>query len=138
MSPLKTPPSAEVTAMTNISRRIAIADDEVDMRDFLSKVLVRMGHAVVAAAADGNQLVAECRRTNPELIITDFKMPHRDGLSAIEELWREHPVPVIFISAYPDELARSVIMQSPLTMVLVKPIKKADLEPAIAQVFEQS
>lgn len=121
--------------MSNLARRIAIADDEVDMRDFLGKVLTRMGHEVVVSAADGDQLVAQCRQTHPELIITDFKMPHRDGLSAIEELWREEPVPVIFISAYPDELAGSVVMQSPLTMVLVKPIKKADLEPAIARAF---
>lgn len=130
-------PSAKATAMTHIARRIAIADDEVDMRDFLRKVLVRMGHDVVVSAENGQQLVTECRRTNPELIITDFKMPERDGLSAIEELWQQHPVPVIFISAYPDELARSSILQSPLTTVLVKPIKKVDLEPAIDRVFSQ-
>jgi two-component system, response regulator PdtaR len=117
--------------MTHSPLRIAIADDEVDMRDFLSKVLPRLGHQVVAVAADGDELIALCRESRPDLIITDLKMPHRDGLSAIEELWREQSVPVIFISAYPGELTGSPIARSPLTTVLVKPVKSIDLEPAI-------
>lgn len=113
--------------------RIVVADDEVDMRDFLSKVLPRLGHEVVAIATDGEELVAACRRTHPDLIITDLKMPHRDGLSAIEELWRECSTPVIFISAYPQELSESSISRSPLMSLLIKPVKTADIEPAILQ-----
>ncbi len=120
--------------MSTTPLRIVIADDEVDMRDYLLKMLPRLGHLVVAVAADGNQLVAECRRTQPDLIITDLKMPHRDGLSAVEEIWRERAVPVIFISAYPQELADSAVARSPLTTVLVKPIKRADLEVILLRV----
>lgn len=120
--------------MPGSSLRIVIADDEVDMRDFLVKVLPRLGHEVVAAAADGDELVAACRRTHPDLIITDLKMPHRDGLSAVEELWQECSTPVIFISAYPQELAESKIARSPLMSLLIKPIKTADLDPAIRHV----
>jgi CheY-like chemotaxis protein len=111
--------------------RIAVADDEVDMRDFLCKMLPRLGHEVVVVAADGEALLTECRRTLPDLNITDLKMPHRDGLSAVEELRRERSVPVIFISAYPQELAGNATAQSAHTTVLVKPVKRADLEPAI-------
>lgn len=116
--------------------RIVIADDEVDMRDFLGKVLPRLGHEVVASAADGDELVAACRHTHPDLIITDLKMPHRDGLSAIIELWKECSTPVIFISAYPQELADSPIADSPLMSLLVKPVKTIDLEPAIRNATE--
>lgn len=122
--------------MSNQPLRIAIADDEVDMRDFLCKMLPRLGHEVVAVAADGEQLVSECRRTTPDLIITDLKMPHRDGLSAVEELRRERTVPVIFISAYPQELSGTPVAQSSRTTVLVKPVKRADLEPAIHAVWD--
>jgi response regulator NasT len=117
--------------MSQSALRIAIADDEVDMRDFLCKILPRLGHQVVAVAQNGDELLAECRRTSPDLIITDLKMPNRDGLSAVEELWRERLVPVIFVSAYPQELTGSALAQSPLTTVLVKPVKTADLAPAI-------
>jgi CheY-like chemotaxis protein len=118
--------------MSGQSLRIAIADDEVDMRDFLCKVLPRLGHEVVAVAADGEQLLAECLRAQPDVVITDLKMPRCDGLSAVATLWQTRRVPVIVISAFPQELADCPWAQSPMVTVLVKPIKKADLEPALA------
>lgn len=115
--------------------RIAIADDEVDMRDYLCRMLPRLGHEVVAVAADGDQLIAACRQHLPDLIITDVKMPNRDGLSAVEELWHESSTPVIFISAYPQELAGHAFTPEEHAITLVKPIKRSDLEPAIARVM---
>ena len=52
------------------SLRIAIADDEPDMRDYFQEVLPRMGHTVVALAQNGRELVDLCRATNPDLVIT--------------------------------------------------------------------
>lgn len=124
--------------MLSKSLRIAIADDEVDMRDFLCKVLPHLGYEVVAVAGDGNQLMDECRRTCPDLVITDIKMPHRDGLSAIEELWRDRKVPVIFISAYPQEMSGWLAHEPQLTTVLTKPVKRSDLELAILQTLSRN
>ena len=42
--------------------RIAVADDEPEMRDFFEKVLPRFGHQVVAVAENGAQLIEHCRR----------------------------------------------------------------------------
>jgi response regulator NasT len=41
--------------------RIAVADDEPDMRDYFARILPRLGHQVVASAANGEELVARCR-----------------------------------------------------------------------------
>lgn len=119
--------------MTHQPLRIAIADDEVDMRDFLCKVLPRLGHEVVAVAADGEQLVEQCLHTQPDLVITDLKMPRCDGLAAVQTLWQTRQIPVIVISAYPQELAGCPWAQSPFVTILVKPVKTADLEPALAR-----
>jgi AmiR/NasT family two-component response regulator len=53
--------------------RIVIADDEVDMRDYLQKVLPRLGHLVVGVAENGIQLADESRKMLPDLVITDLK-----------------------------------------------------------------
>jgi CheY-like chemotaxis protein len=116
------------------SLRIAVADDERDMRDFLQKVLPRLGHEVVCAAASGPQLVEACRQSQPDLIITDLKMPGGDGLTAVEEIWRERPVPVIIVSAYPQDVAETWRSQPLIVEVMVKPIKSAQLEPVVARV----
>jgi AmiR/NasT family two-component response regulator len=97
------------------SLRIAIAEDEPDLRDYFQRILPRLGHEVVAAVGNGRDLVEQCRSLQPDLVITDIKMPHMDGIEAAAQISRQHAVPVILVSAY-----------------LVKPIKQADLEPAIA------
>ena len=82
--------------------RIAVADDEPDMRDYFARILPRLGHEVVAVAASGAELVELYRKTRPDLVITDIKMPDLDGIAAAEQLYRERPVPVILVSAYHD------------------------------------
>src|SRR2546422_6549782 len=82
--------------------RIAIADDEADMRQFLQGALTRLGHEVVAMAETGLQLVDSCSLEHPELVITDIKMPDMDGLEAAALINRNAFVPIIIVSAYHD------------------------------------
>jgi response regulator NasT len=112
--------------------RIAVADDEQDMRDYLQHILPQTGHEVVAVAETGKQLVEQCRTTHPDLVIADIRMPQMDGIEAAVQICRDRPVPVILVSAYhdPDLLERAESGQ--IHGYLVKPIKQADLDPAIA------
>ena len=77
--------------MSKISLRIVIADDEVDMRDYLQKVLPRWGHLVVGVAENGTQLASECRKTKPDLVITDLVMPEQEGIETIRHLHSIYP-----------------------------------------------
>lgn len=112
--------------------RIAIADDELDMREYFQKMLPSLGHVVVSAAKTGKELVEQCRKQKPDLVITDVKMPDMDGIEAANELYQQAPMPVILVSAYHDEELISRAEADHILAYLVKPIKKADLEPAIA------
>jgi response regulator NasT len=112
--------------------RIAIADDEADMRDYFQMMLPGLGHTVVSAAKTGKELVEQCRKQKPDLVITDIKMPDMDGIEAANELYKDSPIPVILVSAYHDQDLISRAEADHILAYLVKPIKKADLEPAIA------
>jgi len=114
------------------SLRIAVADDELEMRDFFEKVLPRFGHRVVAVAENGVQLVEHCRTLKPDLIITDIKMPELDGIEASTQICRERAVPVILVSAYHDPALIERAESDHVLAYLVKPIGLADLQPAIA------
>src|SRR5262245_48360665 len=102
--------------------RIAVADDEPEMREFFSKVLPRFGHQVVAVAENGDQLVSLCREQKPDLIITDIKMPEPDGIEASYRIYENRPVPVILVSAYHDPALISRAEADHALAYLVKPI----------------
>jgi AmiR/NasT family two-component response regulator len=112
--------------------RIVVADDEADMRDYFQQTLPDMGHHVVAIATNGRELVEHCRAHHPDLVVTDIKMPELDGIDAAGEIYRDRPVPVILVSAYYDPELFERAEQDHILAYLVKPIKRADLEPAIA------
>lgn len=112
--------------------RIAVADDELDMRDYFQKILPILGHTVVAVAATGRELVTQCKASRPDLVITDIKMPDMDGIEAAVQIYRDGPLPVILVSAYHDAEFVQRAEADHILAYLVKPIKQADLEPAIA------
>ncbi|MBM3996272.1 MAG: response regulator [Planctomycetes bacterium] len=114
------------------SLRIAVADDEADMRDYFQEVLPRLGHSVVAVAQDGQELVEKCRVTMPDLVITDIKMPGLDGIDAAIRVCQARPVPVILVSAHHDAALIERAETDHIMAYLIKPIKKADLVPTIA------
>jgi CheY-like chemotaxis protein len=113
-----------------IKLRISIADDEPDMRDYLARILPRLGYEVVSAAENGQQLVADFQRLSPDLVITDVRMPKLDGLSAIQEIRRDGPVPVIVISAQQDLESLQQSQTGPM-LILTKPVSSKSLQEAI-------
>lgn len=114
------------------SLRIAVADDEPDMQDYYRTILPRIGHTVVAVAGTGRDLVDQCKSAQPDLVITDIKMPDMDGIEAAIKLYKDRPVPVILVSAFHDAEFIRRAEADHILAYLVKPIKQSNLEPAIS------
>jgi two-component system, response regulator PdtaR len=111
--------------------RVAVADDEKDMLEFLQEALQRLGHEVVAAAQTGTDLVERCRAAQPDLIITDILMPDLDGIQAVEQIERDRPVPVILVSAHHDAELIVRAGTDHIMAYMLKPIREPDLATAI-------
>src|SRR5690349_6720199 len=105
------------------SLRIAVADDERDMRQFFQELLPHLGHEVVAVAENGQELVQQCRATDPDLVIADIKMPDVDGIEAAAEVNRQKPVPVILVTAHHDAEVLAGAGVEAVMAYLVKPVK---------------
>jgi CheY-like chemotaxis protein len=117
--------------MTN-GLRISVADDDWDMREFFARILKRCGHEVVSVAENGRELVEHCRELQPDLVITDVKMPGMDGIEASREICRERLVPVILVSAHSDVSFGERAEGDSILAFLIKPIGRDDLVRAIA------
>ena len=121
--------------MTSSSLRIAVADDEADIREYLEKMLPRMGHQVVAVAENGRDLVELCRSQPPDLIISDLRMPELDGDEAVRQLSGEQTIPFIAISAFSKPNSFGAHLTPGRWKYLHKPVKRSDLDEAINDLF---
>ncbi|MDB5066207.1 MAG: response regulator containing a CheY-like receiver domain and an DNA-binding domain [Chloroflexi bacterium] len=84
--------------------RIALADDDVLLREGVASLLERSGFEVVGQAGDAPGLVALVRELQPELVIVDIRMPPThttEGLGAARLIREEFPdVGILVLSAY--------------------------------------
>jgi two-component system, response regulator PdtaR len=114
-----------------VALRIAIADDERDMRDYLARSLPRLGHEVVAAVENGRQLVQAFETQHPELVITDVLMPELDGIDAVQQIWQQSELPIVFLSASQHNERLKSANAEHVIVSLQKPIRLPVLSRAI-------
>ena len=65
------------------TRRVLIVDDEANARNALAELLADAGYSV-STASDGRTGLLQMEQIDPDVVLTDLKMPGMDGLSLIE------------------------------------------------------
>lgn len=90
--------------------RVLVVDDSAFMRRLLTDLLEGSGQIeVVGIARNGVDAVAKNKRLTPDVITLDIEMPEMDGLSALTELMRTRPVPVVMLSSLTQSGARETL-----------------------------
>ncbi|MCF8530215.1 MAG: response regulator transcription factor [Candidatus Nanopelagicales bacterium] len=80
------------------AKRILIADDNEDIRDFLAVALKQSGYHVIQAAS-GSQALDKFKQTKPDLAILDIGMGHPDGLEVSKQIRAVSHIPIIILTA---------------------------------------
>lgn len=108
--------------------KILIADDDRELNALLADYLGREGYAV-SSAYDGTAALAQLLdpAARPDLLILDVMMPGRDGLETLRELRRQHPLPVIMLSARGEPVDRVVGLELGADDYLAKPCLPREL-----------
>jgi two-component system, response regulator PdtaR len=113
----------------NTRVKIAVAEDEPDIRKTFVWLLECLGHEVICAAANGEELVEKCQLGKVDLVFVDLDMPVMDGLTAAEHIEKQG-IPVILVSGHAD--AEHVVLEhEPVVTRLTKPITIKALEESI-------
>jgi DNA-binding NarL/FixJ family response regulator len=86
--------------MTMGRTRVALADDDVLLREGLASLLERSGFEVVGQCGNGSELLALVRQHRPELALVDIRMPpahSTEGLDAARLIREEFPDTAILV-----------------------------------------
>lgn len=117
---------------------VLVVDDEPQLRRVLTQLLGAEGYETVDAGTYDDALAAWERE--PErfrLIITDTVMPGRGGLELVAHARRTRPgVPVVLMSGHTGAHAVDELVADGNTAFLAKPFSMAQLQDAIAGLFE--
>ncbi|MHC5216589.1 response regulator transcription factor [Enterococcus sp. LJL128] len=119
--------------------KVFIVEDEHLIRDSLRKQVLSFSEhypiTFIGEAGDGEMALASILDLQPDIILTDIKMPFMDGLTFAKEARKLLPwTRIIFISGFDDfEYAKGAI-QVQADEYLLKPIKNKELEHTIAKV----
>ncbi|MFF9161730.1 response regulator [Streptomyces longwoodensis] len=96
--------------------RVVLAEDGVLLRDGLTALLERFGHRVVAAVGDAPALLDAVRAHDPDVVVTDVRMPPGftdEGLNAAVRLRGERPgLPVLVLSQYVQRAYAAELLDS--------------------------
>jgi DNA-binding NarL/FixJ family response regulator len=92
--------------VTSNRTRVALADDDVLLREGLASLLERAGFDVVGQCGDASELIALVRAQRPELAIVDIRMPPShttEGLEAARVIREDVPeTAILVLSAHVD------------------------------------
>ncbi len=108
---------------------ILLADDNVDMRNYVQRLLRTAGFAV-ELAVDGETALAAAKRIRPSLVLSDVMMPKLDGFGLLSAL-RNDPelrdTPVLLLSARAGEEAKIQGLSAGADDYLTKPFSAREL-----------
>ena len=84
---------------------VFLADDEPLVRAGLRALLERQGLTVTGEAANGAEALKEVRRTRPDVVLMDVRMPVMDGIEATRRLLAELPDPpkVLVVTTFDND-----------------------------------
>lgn len=116
---------------------ILLVDDEKDIRDLLSMLLMDLGYAV-RTAENGEAAIASFRESRPDIILTDIKMPGMNGLALLRAIKKKAPeVEVIMISGHGDMQLAIESLKLDAADFITKPIDDDILSIALDKVTEK-
>jgi len=120
-----------------MSDRIAIVEDEQNIRDNLAFALEREGYRI-ETYGDGREAWEACQQKLPDLVILDIIMPRMDGLELCRRLRTvSENLPIIFLTSRDEEFDRVLGLELGADDYLCKPFSMRELIARVKVLFRR-
>lgn len=124
--------------MKAISSLVSVVDDDESVREALPGLLKEFGFTVQAFSS-AEEFLASDYVGQTRCLILDLAMPQMSGPELQRELaYRRHDIPIVFITAHPDEAVRPRVLREGAVECLFKPLSDTALLAALAAALRAS
>jgi DNA-binding NarL/FixJ family response regulator len=122
---------------TSTSINIILADDHEIFRDGFRVMISKIQEMnLIGEAQNGKELIKLTKKLNPDIIITDIKMPVMDGIEATKQLKTEQPkVGIIALSMFNEEHLIVDMLEAGAKGYLLKNANKEEIIAAVKAVY---
>lgn len=119
--------------------KVVIADDHEIFRDGMRIMLQKQPDIqLVGEAGDGRELIEQVKSLQPDIVISDVKMPRMDGAAATRHLVEHYPhVGIIALTMFDEEDLIIDMLEAGAKGYLLKNADKNEIVDAIKSVYEQ-
>jgi two-component system response regulator AtoC len=119
-----------------MDRKILIVEDDAAVRRALAETLAEAGYDV-SVAEDAETGLSRLAQVEPDVVLTDVRMPGMDGVELLRLLKERAPgIDVILMTAFNDMPTVVRAMREGAFEFLVKPLKAAELRTVLTRLFE--
>jgi CheY-like chemotaxis protein len=123
---------ASVEISRQVATEIMIIEDEPLIAMDIEQLVESLGHKVVSVARTHKEAVSLFNQTNPKMILADIQLADgSSGIDAVNDILNTHPIPVIFITAFPERLLTGERPEP--TFLVTKPFNPDMVKALISQ-----
>ena len=111
---------------------VLVVEDESIVSKDIQHSLKKLGYNVVGASSTGEKAIELAATENPDIVLMDIMLKgEMNGIEAADQIKKNQAIPIIFLTAYADELTLSKAKITQPYGYILKPFKEIDLHTTI-------
>lgn len=111
--------------------RVLVAEDDYLVGEEIRRVLESIGYEQVGLASTGEEAVELVSVLRPDVVLMDIRMSELDGLEAARRIQRDHPTPVVVLTAHESQDLVDKAGEMGVAAYLTKPPRSDEIERAV-------
>jgi two-component system response regulator AtoC len=116
--------------------KVLIVDDEIDSLELMQELFENKGY-ISETATNGVEAINKIKLQEPDIVLTDIRMPEMDGMQLLNFLIKEHPnIPVIMITAHGTVEAAVEAMRLGAKDYILKPIRLDEILAKVERITQ--
>src|SRR5919109_4143368 len=114
------------------SVQVLVVEDESTIASTIQDTLKRFGYTVPAIVCSGEQAIQKVAEVQPDLVLMDIRLEgSMDGVEAAEQIRSDFNIPVVYLTAYMDNITVQRAMITEPFGFIIKPFEPRELHTAV-------